>query len=249
MNFEGFTLLAYGFAQNTTPNMMTWDAPGKKGKAVKSTLPTANGINDEKPRQAGEPNGNAKTSTNMEKDTSTGEEKSGSEKPGPVTEQSSLDVGDSTSKAEAVRGSRVLSDKEPTFVSLSGGQMQRVAISRSFMRADQATLVVLEYVCASPSFSFTIGLNMDSSEPSASLDARAEHELFQTIHALSKGASEDTRTTVYISHRFSTVRRADKIVVVEDGTITELGSHKQLMELNGRYAEFFNLQVKAFSED
>lgn len=87
------------------------------------------------------------------------------------------------------------------------------------------------------------------SEPSASLDARAEHELFQRIHALSRGSSEDTRTTIYISHRFSTVRRADKIAVVEDGTITELGSHRELMELNGRYAEFFNLQVKAFSED
>jgi len=52
---------------------------------------------------------------------------------------------------------------------------------------------------------------------------------------------------VYISHRFSTVRRADKIAVVEDGTITELGSHAELMVLNGRYAEFFTLQAQAFS--
>ncbi|KAG8783445.1 hypothetical protein FRC16_002363 [Serendipita sp. 398] len=117
----------------------------------------------------------------------------------------------------------------PVSVALSGGQMQRVAISRSFMRADEATLVVLD-------------------EPSASLDARAEYELFQRIYALSKGESNDTRTTIYISHRFSTVRRADKIAVVEEGAITEFGSHKELMELNGRYAELFNLQVKAFSE-
>jgi len=107
--------------------------------------------------------------------------------------------------------------------------MQRVAISRAFMRTDKATLVVLD-------------------EPSASLDARAEYELFQRIYALSKGAADETRTTIYISHRFSTVRRADKIAVVEDGAIIELGSHKELMELSGRYAEFFSLQVKAFSE-
>lgn len=54
------------------------------------------------------------------------------------------------------------------------------------------------------------------------------------------------RTTVYVSHRFSTTRRADKIAVVEEGTITELGSHDELMKLEGRYAEFFNLQAKAF---
>lgn len=54
------------------------------------------------------------------------------------------------------------------------------------------------------------------------------------------------RTTVYISHRFSTVRRADKIAVVEDGTITEVGSHTELMALQGRYAEFFTLQAAAF---
>lgn len=89
---------------------------------------------------------------------------------------------------------------------------------------------------------------MPFSEPSASLDARAEYELFQRIYSLSKGAADETRTTIYISHRFSTVRRADKIAVVEDGAILELGSHKELMELNGRYAEFFSLQVKAFSE-
>jgi len=114
-------------------------------------------------------------------------------------------------------------------ITLSGGEAQRVALARSFMRADEATLVVFD-------------------EPSASLDARAEHELFQRIHHLSHPESgNNTRTTVYISHRFSTVRRADKIAVIEDGTITELGSHAELMALNGRYAEFFTLQAQAFS--
>lgn len=64
---------------------------------------------------------------------------------------------------------------------------------------------------------------------------------------LTTPAPSPLRTTVYISHRFSTVRRADKIAVVEDGTITELGSHAELMALDGRYAEFFTLQAQAFS--
>lgn len=138
------------------------------------------------------------------------------------------DEPDQTIRTSTWKGNPWDSEIPPT-ISLSGGQMQRVALSRAFMRADKATLVVLD-------------------EPSSSLDARAEYELFQRIYALSKGESEETRTTIYISHRFSTVRRADKIAVVEDGAIIELGSHKELMALGGRYAEFFNLQVKAFSE-
>ncbi|KAG8904992.1 hypothetical protein FRB99_000906 [Tulasnella sp. 403] len=111
---------------------------------------------------------------------------------------------------------------------LSGGQWQRIALARAFMRSEEADLVVFD-------------------EPSASLDARAEHELFERIHSLSLSESgEKIRTTIYVSHRFSTTRRADKIAVVEDGTIAELGSHDELMKLNGRYAELFNLQAKAF---
>jgi len=114
--------------------------------------------------------------------------------------------------------------------SLSGGQWQRIALARAFMRSDDSDLVVFD-------------------EPSASLDAKAEHELFERIHSLS--LSPDTglkaRTTVYVSHRFSTTRRADKIAVVEDGTITEMGSHDELMKVDGgRYREFFMLQAKAF---
>ncbi|KAG9025527.1 hypothetical protein FRB95_010076 [Tulasnella sp. JGI-2019a] len=113
---------------------------------------------------------------------------------------------------------------------LSGGQWQRIALARAFMRSDEADLVVFD-------------------EPSASLDARAEHELFERIHSLSldEETKEKIRTTLYVSHRFSTTRRADKIAVVEDGTISELGSHDELMQIEGgRYAEFFNLQAKGF---
>ncbi|KAG8904990.1 hypothetical protein FRB99_000904 [Tulasnella sp. 403] len=111
---------------------------------------------------------------------------------------------------------------------LSGGQWQRIALARAFMRSEEADLVVFD-------------------EPSASLDARAEHELFERIHSLSLSESgEKIRTTIYVSHRFNTTRRADKIAVIDDGTVAEFGSHDELMKLNGRYAELFNLQAKAF---
>lgn len=151
--------------------------------------------------------------------------------------------------------------------SLSGGQWQRVALARAFMRSNEADLVVFE--CALHFDPYCIHpYKSQHSEPSASLDARAEHELFERIHSLSLSETGEKikygdhfkhallqadeipflRTTIYVSHRFSTTRRADKIAVVEDGTIIELGPHDELMELNGRYAEFFNLQAKAFTD-
>lgn len=152
--------------------------------------------------------------------------------------------------------------------SLSGGQWQRVALARAFMRSDEADLVVFECVLSFNLPSLTHPDKFQHSEPSASLDARAEHELFERIHSLSLSETGEKikygdpfehalsqadeipflRTTIYVSHRFSTTRRADKIAVVEDGTIIELGPHDELMELNGRYAEFFNLQAKAFTD-
>ncbi|KAG8923489.1 hypothetical protein FRC02_011107 [Tulasnella sp. 418] len=111
---------------------------------------------------------------------------------------------------------------------LSGGQWQRLALARAFMRSDEADLVVFD-------------------EPSSSLDAVAEHELFERIHGLSKSETgQKIKTTIYVSHRFNTTRKADKIAVVENGTVTEVGSHDKLMALGGRYAEFFNLQAQAF---
>jgi ATP-binding cassette, subfamily B, bacterial len=103
---------------------------------------------------------------------------------------------------------------------LSGGQWQRVALARAFFR--DANLLVLD-------------------EPTASMDARAEHQLFQQVRRLEAG-----RTLVLISHRFSTVRDADRIYVMDQGRILEEGSHNELMQLGGRYAELFELQASAY---
>lgn len=103
---------------------------------------------------------------------------------------------------------------------LSLGQWQRVAISRAFFR--DASFLVLD-------------------EPTASLDAPSEHALFERMRELAAG-----RALLLISHRFSTVRSADRIYVLERGRITEEGAHDELMALNGRYAEMFNLQAASY---
>jgi ABC-type multidrug transport system fused ATPase/permease subunit len=106
-------------------------------------------------------------------------------------------------------------------------------------------------------------LKFFQSEPSAALDPRAEAELFERIHSLSgSNVSGKKTTTIYISHRFSTVRRADKIAVVDKAsplycsptvcsppyfqTIVEFGTHEELLAKGGTYAEFFNLQKGQF---
>jgi ATP-binding cassette subfamily B protein len=103
---------------------------------------------------------------------------------------------------------------------LSVGQWQRVAIARAFFR--NAPLVVMD-------------------EPAASLDPRAERDLFERLHALGRD-----RVVVFISHRFATVRRADHIVLLLDGRITEAGSHDDLMTLGAVYAELYTLQAEQF---
>lgn len=103
---------------------------------------------------------------------------------------------------------------------LSGGQWQRIALARSFYR--DAPLVILD-------------------EPSAALDPRAEHELFSTLREALHG-----RTALFISHRFSTVRGADRIYVLSEGEVVEEGSHDALLEADGRYAELFRLQSEAY---
>lgn len=105
-------------------------------------------------------------------------------------------------------------------IDLSGGEWQKVALARAYMR--DAQLLILD-------------------EPTAALDARAEYEVFQRFAELTKG-----RSAVLISHRFSTVRMADRIVVLEKGQLIEIGSHEELLEKDGRYAELFNLQAQGY---
>jgi ATP-binding cassette subfamily B protein len=103
---------------------------------------------------------------------------------------------------------------------LSGGEWQKIALARAFMRG--AEVLVLD-------------------EPTAALDAEAEYEVFQRFGELTEG-----RIAVLISHRFSTVRMADRIVVLSAGRIVEAGSHAELMEMDGRYARLFNLQAESY---
>jgi ABC-type multidrug transport system fused ATPase/permease subunit len=109
---------------------------------------------------------------------------------------------------------------------LSGGQWQRIALARALCAVQQGAGVVL----------------LD--EPTAQLDVRGEAEIFERVLAATRHC-----TTILISHRFSTVRLADRICVIDDGRVAELGSHDELMALGGRYRTMFDLQASRFTED
>jgi len=105
-------------------------------------------------------------------------------------------------------------------VELSGGEWQKIALARAYMR--DAQVLILD-------------------EPTASLDARAEYEVFIRFSQLVAG-----RMAVIISHRFSTVRMADRIIVLQNGTVVEDGSHQELVARGGLYAELFALQAEGY---
>ena len=115
---------------------------------------------------------------------------------------------------------QILGKRFANGVELSGGQWQKVALARAYMK--DAQLLILD-------------------EPTAALDARAEHEVFQRFSELIEG-----KMAVLISHRFSTVRMADRILFLENGQKKEMGSHEELLDQNGKYAELFNLQAAGY---
>ncbi|MDP9464600.1 MAG: ABC transporter ATP-binding protein/permease, partial [Actinomycetota bacterium] len=119
----------------------------------------------------------------------------------------------------------ILSKGYPGGTDLSGGQWQRVALARALCAVQQGAGVVL----------------LD--EPTAQLDVRGEAEIFERVLAATRHC-----TTILISHRFSTVRLADRICVIDDGKVVELGSHDELVALGGRYRTMFDLQASRFTE-
>jgi ATP-binding cassette subfamily B protein len=114
----------------------------------------------------------------------------------------------------------------PEGIDLSFGQWQKLALARGFMREAPLVLVL--------------------DEPTAALDAETEHALFERYAAASRGPAGEARVTVLVSHRFSTVRMADQIVVMNGARVVEVGSHEALMRERGPYAELYEIQAAAY---
>jgi len=114
----------------------------------------------------------------------------------------------------------------PEGAEVSFGQWQKLALARGFMR-DRPLLLVLD-------------------EPTAALDAETEHALFERYSAAARSATSDGRITILVSHRFSTVRMADQIVVLDGARVVETGTHEELMAKGGQYAELYSIQAAAY---
>jgi ATP-binding cassette subfamily B protein len=115
---------------------------------------------------------------------------------------------------------QLLSKRYPKGVDLSGGEWQRLALARGFFR--DSNIIILD-------------------EPTSAIDAKGESEIFDQLYKFAKGKS-----VIIISHRFSTVRKADKIYVVDKGMISESGTHQELMKQDGKYAKAFSLQAEGY---
>ncbi|HTS49800.1 MAG TPA: ABC transporter ATP-binding protein [Bryobacteraceae bacterium] len=114
----------------------------------------------------------------------------------------------------------------PEGAEMSFGQWQKLALARGFMR-DTPLLLVLD-------------------EPTAALDAETEHALFERYSAAAHAGASDGRITILVSHRFSTVRMADQIVVLDGARVVETGTHEDLLAKRGQYAELYNIQAAAY---
>jgi ATP-binding cassette subfamily B protein len=114
----------------------------------------------------------------------------------------------------------------PGGAEVSFGQWQKLALARGFMR-DEPLLLVLD-------------------EPTAALDAETEHALFERYAAAAKERAASGRITLLVSHRFSTVRMADLIVVLDGAQVVEVGTHEALVAKGGQYAELYNIQAAAY---
>ena len=120
----------------------------------------------------------------------------------------------------------------PSGVEVSFGQWQKFALARGFMR-DRPLVIVLD-------------------EPTAALDAETEYALFERYAAIARGGrpdgnrASDGRITILVSHRFSTVRMADLIVVLDGARLVEIGSHEALLAKGGQYAELYGIQAAAY---
>jgi len=114
----------------------------------------------------------------------------------------------------------------PGGVDVSFGQWQKLALARGFMRDDPLLLIL--------------------DEPTAALDAETEHALFERYAASARGASASGRVTLLVSHRFSTVRMADLIVVLDGARVVEVGAHEALMAKRGHYAQLYEIQAAAY---
>jgi ATP-binding cassette, subfamily B, bacterial len=123
---------------------------------------------------------------------------------------------------DSVLGSRYAKGAE-----LSGGQWQKVGLARALVRERPALLIL--------------------DEPAAALDPTAEHALFERFAAAAGAQESDGAVTVYVSHRFSTVRMADMIIVLEGGTVAACGTHDELMRAGGTYHELYTLQARAYA--